>query len=101
MNEIIYTPLRLDAALYRIEASMHISDEDAPIVAHAYRILQARIEALETALTNLLHLAEQDEIQIEEEWGDGTTLEEMEAAGELAKEIVLARAVLAAEEKKP
>jgi hypothetical protein len=61
----------------------------------------AYIETLKTALTNLLHLAEQDEIQIEEEWGDGMTLEEMEAAGELAKEIVLARAVLAAEEKKP
>lgn len=50
--------------------------------------------ALRAALTALLAMAEQCEVQIDHEWGFCRTLEQIEADGDMSPEIIAAREVL-------
>lgn len=56
----------------------------------------AKVAMLRKALGPLIELAERDEQQIENEWGGSRSLERLEADGELAPEILNARAAMAA-----
>ena len=56
--------------------------------------LAARLKVAEEALGKLIALAESDAVQIDGEWGNCRTLEQMEAEGALPSEIIAARAAL-------
>jgi len=58
---------------------------------------QAQADDMLNALVNLLKLAEEHQVSIEDEFGTGRTLLEIENAGELRSEIIAARAAIAAQ----
>lgn len=57
------------------------------------------VEEMLKALACALELMENDELQIEGEWGLGRSLEELEREGELAPEIIRVRKILASHSK--
>lgn len=69
---------------------------DGPAVAE---MLLDRINELESALSDLIELAEGYEVQIESEWGSSQSLSQMVQNGSLSWEITAARAALNKEQK--